>query len=238
MRITSDSLAAQSKQRGDSVSIKPKNLHLGISREMPRGSRPCERGQPALLNDGDLTAFQHPNQHSVCCNHKHSLFSKIRRRQSEHGLQLIRANGNAVREDTRLSPFPFIKHGLSFGNSRPAARIPLVEHTLQYCSTTTIISCSPLFLEDLQFGDGREKQENSNDNQAYFHGNLSNTTTRSPLTPAFTSNPFLDNKKARGSALKPWSLIAESDFSGGMVHLYSSARTHFITSLSPGGNGS
>ena len=33
----------------------------------------------------------------------------------------------------------------------------------------------------------------------------------------FGSNLCLASKKARGSALKPWSLIPESDFSGGMV---------------------
>jgi hypothetical protein len=38
---------------------------------------------------------------------------------------------------------------------------------------------------------------------------------------------FLDCKKARGSALKPWSLPVETPFSGGMVHLYGSARTFF-----------
>jgi hypothetical protein len=38
---------------------------------------------------------------------------------------------------------------------------------------------------------------------------------------------YLDSKKARGSALKPWSLIPESTLYGGMVHLFASARTFF-----------
>ena len=38
---------------------------------------------------------------------------------------------------------------------------------------------------------------------------------------------FLDAKKARGSALKPWSLSIESPFSGGMVPLYVAGRTFF-----------
>jgi hypothetical protein len=37
----------------------------------------------------------------------------------------------------------------------------------------------------------------------------------------------LDSKKARGCALKPWSLLHQSSLSGGMVRLYASARQFF-----------
>ena len=40
---------------------------------------------------------------------------------------------------------------------------------------------------------------------------------RTLAAQVFGSNLFLDCKKARGSALKPWSLPVESPFSGGMV---------------------
>jgi hypothetical protein len=39
---------------------------------------------------------------------------------------------------------------------------------------------------------------------------------------------FLDSKKARGMALKPWSFIIETRLSGGMVPLYVAARTFFV----------
>jgi len=33
----------------------------------------------------------------------------------------------------------------------------------------------------------------------------------------FGSNLYLDSKKARGSALKPWLFVTRNDFSGGMA---------------------
>jgi hypothetical protein len=44
--------------------------------------------------------------------------------------------------------------------------------------------------------------------------------------------PFLDSKKARGSASKPWSFVPENRFVLGMVPLYRSARTFFQESSS------
>ena len=37
----------------------------------------------------------------------------------------------------------------------------------------------------------------------------------------------LDRKKARGSALNPWSFLLENHACSEMVHLYDMARTHF-----------
>ena len=43
----------------------------------------------------------------------------------------------------------------------------------------------------------------------------------------FGSNLILDCKKARGSCVKPWSLLVEKSLTGGMVSLYDAARTFF-----------
>jgi hypothetical protein len=47
------------------------------------------------------------------------------------------------------------------------------------------------------------------------------------------SGLFLEGKKARVQALKPWSLLVETTFDGGMVRLYEVARTYFLEN--PGG---
>ena len=43
----------------------------------------------------------------------------------------------------------------------------------------------------------------------------------------FGSNLVLDCKKARGCCVKPWSLLGEKSQTGGMVPLYTAARTFF-----------
>jgi hypothetical protein len=43
----------------------------------------------------------------------------------------------------------------------------------------------------------------------------------------FGSNLVLDCKKARGSCVKPWSLLVETSPCGGVVPLFDSARTFF-----------
>ena len=56
----------------------------------------------------------------------------------------------------------------------------------------------------------------------------------------FGSNLVLDCKKARGSCVKPWSALVESNQSGGLEWLYDFARTFFqgqTNSTMPGGNG-
>jgi len=51
----------------------------------------------------------------------------------------------------------------------------------------------------------------------------------------FGSNLFLDNKKARGDALKPWSLLSENHSLLEMVPLYRTARTFFESKGSSSG---
>jgi hypothetical protein len=42
---------------------------------------------------------------------------------------------------------------------------------------------------------------------------------------------ILDCKKARGSCVKPWSLLLETSQTGGVVHLHDIARTFFQSEL-------
>ena len=44
----------------------------------------------------------------------------------------------------------------------------------------------------------------------------------------FGSNLILESKEARGCSTKPWSTLLENHQTGGMVHLYRSARTYFM----------
>jgi len=134
-------------------------------------------GQPGLLNDGGSTAFQYTNEHSVRCDHQRSLFSEIFCWQSKYGLELIRSNGKAVREDVRLSPLPFIKHGLSLGKPRPAARFPTLEHSLQYSPATTIIGRPPLFLQNPKSHEACESQQNNKNKPVCLHRKLSDSNS-------------------------------------------------------------